>query len=511
MFRWKRAAVVATAAILALSGCSAGGSGDTGGSGSSSGGTLSLGLITPPASFSAQNANWANQSPYMQAVYDSLVKADPDGTIQPNLATDWSYNDDKTVLTLTLRDDVTFTDGEKFNADVAAQNLLRFKSGTSPNANFLVNLQDAKAVDDTHVELTLAQPDPAMLTYLSQNAGLQESPKAFTASDVETNPVGSGPYTLNTSDTVVGNSYVFDKNPDYWNPDDQHYDKLVMNVYADGTSMLNAIQGGQVNAANLFDNTTVDQIEGAGWTINPLELNWEGLILLDRTGTLNPALGEVKVRQAINYAFDREALLKTMGNGLGTVTTQIFPTTSPSFDASLDKTYSYDPKKAKSLLADAGYPDGFELNMPSTAAFGASNFAVVAQQLADIGITVKYDDLAVNDYITALVGGKYPAAVMALQQDPTDWQLAQFQIDKSGTFNGLHTDDPAVQELIAKIQTGDESTAAQAGKDLNKYIVDNAWFAPWFRPQASFASDANTKVTVQAGNAYPYLWNIVPA
>lgn len=506
MFHWKKAVVIATVAVLALTGCSAG-SGD---SGDSAGGTLTLGLITPVSSFSAQGANWANQSPYMQAVYDGLLKADVDGTILPSLATEWKYNDDNTVLDLTLRDDVKFTDGTAFNADAAAQNLIRFRDGTSPNASFLVNLADAKAIDDTHVELTLKAPDPALLTYLTQNAGLQESPAAFTSADVETVPVGSGPYTLNVSETVVGSSYVFDKNPDYWNPDDQHYAKVVMNYYADNTSLLNAIQGGQVNASTTIDNTTLDQITAAGYTVSPIENNWWGLIIGDRDGTLNPAIGNPEVRQAINYAFDRDALLKAFTDGHGTVTEQIFPTSSTSFDAALDKTYSYDPKKAKQLLADAGYPDGFDLVMPSAAAFGASNFALIQQQLADVGIRVTYEELQVNDYITALVSGKYAVALMALQLDPTDWQLSQFQIDKSSTFNGFHNDDPTVQGYIATLQTGTKDEAEAAGKALNKYIVEQGWFAPWFRPELNFASDANTELTVQVGNSYPYLWNIKP-
>ncbi|MGA1836669.1 ABC transporter substrate-binding protein [Herbiconiux sp. 11R-BC] len=508
MFHWKKAVVIVTAAVLALTGCSAGGSG--GSAGSSSGGTLTLGLITPVSSFSAQGANWANQSPPMQAVYDSLLKAEADGTIVANLATDWSYNADNTVLDLTLRSDVKFSDGTPFNADAAAQNLIRFRDGTSPNASFLVNLKDAKAIDDTHVELTLKAPDPALLTYLTQNAGLQESPAAFTNADVETVPVGSGPYTLNVGETVVGNTYVFDKNPNYWNPSDQHYDKVVMNYYADSTSLLNAIQGGQVNASTTIDNTTLSQIEAAGYTLSPIENNWWGLIIGDRAGTLNPAIGNVKVRQALNYAFDRDAMLKAFADGHGTTTEQIFPTTSPSYDEALNKTYSYDPAKAKQLLAEAGYPNGFDLTMPSSAAFGASNFALVQQQLADIGIRVTFEDLQVNDYITALVSGKYPVALMALQLDPTDWQLAQFSIDKNATFNGFHTDDPTVQGYIATLQTGSQADAETAGKALNEYIVEQGWFAPWFRPELNFVSDANTDLTVQVGNSYPYLWNIKP-
>ncbi|SFS16867.1 peptide/nickel transport system substrate-binding protein [Microbacterium sp. cf046] len=507
MFHWKKAVVIATAAVLALTGCAAGSEADPA---DRSGGTLTLGLITPVSSFSAQGANWANQSPYMQAVYDSLLRASPDGTIQPNLATEWSYNEDNTVLSLTLRDDVKFTDGTPFNADAAAQNLLRFRDGTSPNASFLVNLADATAIDDTHVELTLTAPDPALLTYLTQNAGLQESPAAFENADVETVPVGSGPYTLNVDETVVGSSYVFDQNPDYWNPDDQHYDKVVMNYYADNTSLLNAIQGGQLNASTTIDNTSLDQITAAGYTLSPIENNWWGLILADRDGTLNPALGDPKVRQAINYAFDRDAMLQAFTAGQGTVTEQVFPTSSTSFDPALDETYSYDPEKAKELLAEAGYGDGFDLVMPTAAAFGPSNFALIQQQLADVGVRVTFEELQVNDYITAIVGGKYAVALMGLQLDPTDWQLSQFEIDKNAPWNPFHTDDPTVQDYIAELQTGTEEDAEAAGKALNEYIVDQAWFAPWFRPALNFVSDSNTELTVQVGNSYPYLWNIKP-
>ena len=105
-------------------------------------------MIVPATTFSAADMNFANESPYGQAVYDTLLKADPDGKVIPSLATEWKYNADKTVLDMTLRSDVKFTDGTKFNADAAAQNLIRFRDGNSPNKSFLVSLKDAKAVDD---------------------------------------------------------------------------------------------------------------------------------------------------------------------------------------------------------------------------------------------------------------------------------------------------------------------------------------------------------------------------
>jgi len=307
-------AAAAASLALVLAGCGGGSSaGSSGTGGSTSGGTLNLGLLVPATTFEAPNMNWANEAPYGQAVYDTLVQASPSGAIVPDLATAWSYNADKTVLTLTLKTGVKFTDGTAFDASTAVQNLEAFQKGTSNNASDLVNMASAKAASPTQLVITLKQPDPAFLTFLSQNAGLQESPKAFSSSTAKTVPVGSGPYVMDTAGTVPGSSYTFTANPNYWNKAQQHYAKIVMTVYSTPTAGLDAIQGGQVNAANTFDNTSLSQIQNAGFTVYPLQLNWEGLLLLDRDGSMAKPLANVKVRQAINYAFDRAALLRPWG------------------------------------------------------------------------------------------------------------------------------------------------------------------------------------------------------
>jgi len=168
MFRRLPLAGIAATVALALAAAGCGGS-SSGGSSSGGSKTLTLGLIVPATTFVAADMNFANESPYGQAVYDTLLKAQPDGTIVPNLATEWAYNADNTVLTMTLRSDVTFTDGTKFDASAAAQNLTRFRDGASPNKSFLAAMKDAKAVDATHLEITLTQR-PAM----SDNATLEQ-------------------------------------------------------------------------------------------------------------------------------------------------------------------------------------------------------------------------------------------------------------------------------------------------------------------------------------------------
>ena len=504
MFRWKSLTAAAAVLALGLTGCSATSTTSTSGTPT----TLTLGVIVPATTFSAADMNFANEAPYGQAVYDTLLKADPSGEVGPDLATKWEYNDTKTVLTLTLRDDVTFTDGTKFNADAAAQNLVRFRDGASPNKSFLASLADAKAVDDTHVALTLTQPDPALLHYLTQNAGMVESPQAFTSADLQTNPVGSGPYILDTAKTVVGTNYEFTKNPNYWDPTSVHYDNLSLKVLADVTAMLNAVKGGQLNGAKLTVNTNNAEVEAAGYTLNPFELDWTGLILFDRDGSMNPAFKDVRVRQALNYAIDAKAMLTAVGEGLGTPTTQIFPTSSAAYDESLDSRYAFDPAKAKALLADAGYGGGLTIDMPSTTLIGPAIFTLIQQQLKDVGITVNYTDTGTN-FIADILTPKYAASWMQLQQD-NDWALVNFEITPTATFNPAKYQDPKVDAFVATILNGTQDESDAALKDLNTYIVEQAWFAPWYRVQSNYATDAKTKVIPQVGNAYPYLWNFTP-
>jgi peptide/nickel transport system substrate-binding protein len=513
MFRLRRTLAAATVAVLTLGVAACGGSSSsssgTSGGGSGDASALTLGVIVPVTTFSAQDMEFANQSPYGQAVYDTLLKADPAGKIGPNLATEWAYNADNTVLTMTLRSDVTFTDGTKFDATAAAQNLTRFRDGASPNKSFLAAMKDATATDVTHLQITLTAADPALLNYLTQNAGYQESPAAFTSPDIKTTPVGSGPYVLDSANTVVGSSYAFTKNPKYWDPTSVHYESLIIKVLQDPSAMLNAVKGGQLNGAKLITNDALDQVTAAGYTLNPFELDWTGLLLLDRDGTMNPALKDVKVRQAINYAFDSAGLLKALGKGHGTQTAQIFPTSSAGYDPSLDSKYSYDPAKAKQLLADAGFPNGFELSMPNTTSLPASTWTLISQQLKDVGITVTYTDVG-NNFIADVLAPKYPATWLQLQQDP-DWQLITFEITPTATFNPFKTTNPEVAALIQAVhEAKTEAESGTAVKALNTYIVDQAWFAPWYRIESNYATDANTAVQTQVGNAYPYLWNFAP-
>jgi peptide/nickel transport system substrate-binding protein len=509
MVRSSRLITVAVAVGLGLAGCG-GGSSSTDSSGGGASGSVVLGSLVQPTSYAANGAGWANESLLQQAVYDTLLHADPDGKIVPWLATSWSYNDTKTVLTLKLRTDVTFTDGTKFDASAAAQNILRFRDGTAPNKSFLAAVTGAKAVDASTLQLTLKEPDPAMLTYLTQAPGLMESPKHFGAADEKTNPVGTGPYVLDAAKTVVGSSYVYSANPNYFAKDQQHWKNLTIKVISTPATEVNAIKGGQIDGMNVIDSTTVAQIKGAGYTVVDHELDWSGLAIFDRGGKLVPALKSPLVRQAVNYAVDRNGMLKAAAQGNGTVTSSVFPTYSPGFDQGVDQYYTYDPAKAKQLLAQAGFP-AFTVTMPQVTGFGQVQNDLLKQYLGAVGITVRYVTVPINNIINDLLASKYAMANFQLQEDPTAWQEANFLLTTNATFNPFKVPDTTVDGLVKTIQTGSDADAATATKALNKYVTEQGFMAPYYRLKGFWAQNAKISAQPQAGNAIPYLYNITPA
>ena len=504
----------AAALILALTACSGGGSADEASTSSSNAAasdpmSLTIGEISFPASFDVNGYSIAHYVQYFNAVFDTLVRQDSDGGLARGLATEWVYDDARTTLTLTLRDDVTFTDGTAFDAAAVVANIENFQASSTPDLSNAQYITATTAVDPTHVAISLSAPDPMLLTWLTGSLGFMASPASFTSADVATNPVGTGPYILDTGATVIGSTYVFTKNPDYWDDSYTVYKNLTINYYETSTALLNAIQGGQVDAATFSDVASLPQVEAAGYTVYTSQLDWSGLILFDRDGTVDEALGDVKVRQAINYALDRDAILEVIQQGYGTATSQTFGLATDGYEKALDSYYTYDPEKAMDLLAQAGYADGITLTMPTTSMINQDLMATVQQQLAAVGITVTLQDTGTN-FITDLLGAKYTTTWMQLAT-ANDWQYAQLALVPNATFNVFHAENDQLNADFATMQSGTADEAAAAAKDVNQYLVENAWFAPLYRVDNFYVSNEKVTVMPAADNATPYLYLIQPA
>lgn len=473
------------------------------------GGTLTLGIVQEPASWDPAQAHVGHRLQPFQTAYDSLLLREPDGTLVPMLATEWSYTDDaKTVLSLDLRTDVTFSDGAAFDAAAVVANIEHFKADNGPQSGMGASIASVAAVDADTVELTLSAPDPAMEYYLSQALGLMGSPAALGTDEMDRLPVGTGPYVMVADQSVVGSQYVFTAREDYWNADLQLWDEIDLKLLADVTSRVNAIVTGEVDAT-LLDATTFEQADGAGLTLLEYATDWQGLLLFDRDGALNPALEDVRVRQAINYAFDKENLLAQLGGDKGEVTSQVFGPASTAYVAELEDMYTYDPDRARELLAEAGYGDGLTIEMPLATPGAETIMTFVAQQLADVGITVEQTQVPMADYQGELGKGNFAAAWFSLFQGPT-WVAYQQLLSGTTLYNPFKSTTPEVEEAAAALRAdGEDVEAAQA---LNTFVTENAWFAPWFRPSQLYYFDASVvSVVPQTQMAVPSIYNYAPA
>jgi peptide/nickel transport system substrate-binding protein len=503
----------AAATCLAVAGCGGSSSSSSGSNASPSGsgkrgGTLTLAPLVGAQPWDLKDAALGNNVQYYQPVYDPLLRLDAKGDPVPNLATAWKYDKTQTQLTLTLKTGVKFTDGTPFDATAVKTNLEHTRTGANEAAGQLKGIKSVTVVNPTTATVTLTAPDPSFVANLGNVAGMMASPKAIASGALKQGPVGSGPYKLDPGATTSGSQYTFVRDPGYWNAQAFPFDKIVLKPLSDPTAVLNALRSGQINGALIANQKNVAPARSAGLTIikfTPGDVN--GIFIWDRGGKIVKALGNVKVRQALNYAFDKNAIVKTAFQGYGEPTTQVFGKSGAAFDPSLDSRYTYDPAKAKQMLAEAGYPNGFDVTVPDLSSVFPDAQAAMVQELQAIGVKVKVDKIPFSQLQSGLLSGKYPLALFALSSF-RPWDTIVIQLQKTSLWNPLHYDDPKADALIQKAQSTPAGAAQDAlFKQLNTYVVEQAWNAPWMQVQDAYATTKGIEVTPFVFASVPPIYN----
>ncbi len=474
--------------------------------------TLTYGTIADIKSFEVRSSEFGNRAMFYQAVYDGLALAKPNGQLVPDLALSWKYDKSLKVMTINLRKGIKFTDGEPFNATAVVKNLLAFQKGDSPDASNAASIKSVKAKGPYTVVVTLKDVDPAFEGYLGRNMGLMQAPKTIGTDAAKSNPVGTGMYIFDKGNSQIGSTYVFKSNPKYWNKGIRKFDNLTIKVLSDPTAGANALKAGQVDVLNLLDTSVVPSLKSAGLKIASYYLDWAGLSLVDKAGRMGTPLKDPRVRQAINYAIDRNVMVQVFAHGSAKPVSDVFASYSKGYDKSLDHYYSYNVAKAKALMAAAGYANGFTLNMPTVSVLPQSGYQAVKDALAAINITVNYTDVAMNNFFSDILAPKYPAFFMILERNANDWTFIKFLINRDAVWNPSGYGDSTADTLLSKIQHSTGAAQTAALKHLNKYLVQQAWFVPFYVNEGQFAYDSKVKVATQAGNAVPYLpFGITPA
>lgn len=476
MSRTQRAAWLAAAVVIASSAaaCSSGNPAGTGGTSASGAGTLTLGSALASASFNP----WLSpdgDNEYLQlegAVYDSLTHIGPDGQIEPGLAVKWTFTN-PTTLMLTLRSGVTFSDRTPVNAAAVKANFEYVKTA-SPAAQqnaFIAGLTTT-VVNATTLKLVSETPEPDLLTDFATGGGYIVNPKALKdPSSLANSPAGSGPYILSSS--VPGQQWTFTRRAGYWDASQYPYSKVVLKSYSSTQAQDDALRAGQLDGAP-ETATLVKSDTTAGLHVESSKPEaFNGIWLADRAGKDVPALGNVQVRQALNYAIDRAAIMKAGYGSLGIPGPLVMPPGLAGYSASANAAYPYDPAKAKQLLAAAGYPNGFTLPVLSTPA-ADTLVQAVAGYLGAVGVKVQISDHTA-DYLSQAYSGKWGAIVFAWTPIPPAQNMSEL-LSPAGLGNFDHSTDAQIDGLLAKTQTTTGAAQTTALTQLVQAVNTQAWF-----------------------------------
>ena len=499
----------ATTVVLALAGCGGASDGGSGGSGDgpATAPMLRIGSLLEIQSWDPSQANEGHLTPMYQAVYDTLLKSEPDGTLAPMLATDWEWSEDNLALTFTLRDDVTFSDGAVFDSATVKANIENLQAGNGPLGTSLDSVVNVETPDPTTAILRLEEPDPGLEEWLAGGSGYMASPQALGTPGLTTMPVGSGPYVIDPANTVTGSKVSLDRNENYWG-DALPYDEVEFLMLADGTARLNALKSGQIDAT-VF-NRTADAVdaESSGLNHEPYYINFEGLLFFDRDGQLQPEMADVRVREALAISIDTESILEAVSLGRGELTNQTFGPDSTGYSEDLDTAYPYDPERAKELLAEAG-AENMSITLPTTTTFDPAIYNAIIQSWNDIGVDVQRYEWGPGEAIPSMLAGDFPISYMSLGQRDS-WNHIQFLISPDASWNPLGSEADELNELISTVQNGTEDEQAQAAADVNRYLVDEYWFAPFYRLERSFYYNDAVSVENQLNQAVPAIYNYRP-
>lgn len=465
--------------------------------------TLRVPVTAGPNSF-AIGYNQGGQNIIQLSVFDTVFTMQKDGSITPGLATKWEYNEDRTKLTLDIRQGGKFSNGEPVDAPAVAKSLEAARTGPTQSSE-LATMSSVAAPDEKSVVISLSQPDASILPKLATMNGMVAAPSTIGSPDAATKPVGSGPYVIDQERTQFGSKYVVEKNKDYWRAGDYPFETIEYSVIPDPTAAFNGLRSGQLDFAPVSADQA-KQLPASQFAMgNDKPTVYGALWIVDREGTILPPLANVKVRQAINMAIDRKSMEKVLP-GVSHGLNQVVNPAGQAYSKELESTYSYDLEEARKLMAEAGYKDGFAVTMPSTIASQPYE-PVITQSLKDIGITVNWEVVPIADVIAKMMAKTY-----AMFYFPNVWGASDAQdvqaVTNPGVFNPFANSTPELAKLLTEANA---SNNPDAFAPVNRYLIQNAWTAPLqysTLPWAHKTSISYTPPAIYRDMNAPWVWGL---
>ena len=444
------------------------------------GGTLKIGHVGGVLNFDAHRLSRGNY-PMLTQVYNTLVRYDDKLKAHPDLAESWSFSKDGLTLEFKLREGVKFHNGRELVADDVVWNIQRVQDPkTAAHVRPLsLAIKSAEAADKYRVVLRMEKPTPAVLDLFDT---MFIMPKEAVA-EIQKMGVGTGPFQV--VEWIPGDKVIFKKFPDYFRKGLPYLDGVILQQIPDAPALVVNLEAGALDmayevpprdAARLMNDRKAVLLQSMG-----------GAIVVDiMMNVSRPPFDNKKVRQAINHAVDRKRFVDMVLVGFGDPWCQPFPPQSLGFSKDLGtKHCTFDLAQAKQLLAEAGYPNGFEAVLHiSTATFPITRqFAQILQaDLAKIGVRLTIRDVEPAEYREVTWGTKNKFAIVLHEygrgnRDPdTLFKAAGAWYTKDGmpTFTS-----PEYIRLVDEAgNTLDPAKRRRVYDEIARYLADQAFTVP---------------------------------
>jgi len=448
-------------------------------------GVLTIGRREDSTTFdpiaSAQNVdNWVYSN-----VFDVLVRVDKTGTkLEPGLAESWTVSDDRLTYTFTLRD-ATFSDGSPVTAEDAVFSLLRIRDDPTSLWSSSYSIVDtATASDPRTLVVKLKEPSVPFLASLAL-PNVSILPKAVVEAKGEefaSAPVGSGAFSV--KEWIRGDRVILEKNPRYWEADKVSLDGVEwISVPDDNTRMLN-VQAGQLDAAIFVPFSRVEQLKGDPALKVSLDTSTreDALLINHEKGKL----GEIAVRQALDMAIDKQAIVDAVTFGIGEVANSYVPK-GALYHYADNLRRPYDPERAKAMLAEAGASDlALDYNVKAGDEVDEQIAVLMQQQLAKAGVTVNINKVDAASQWDMFINGEFDVAVGYWTNDVLDPdQKTTFVLGHDTNMNYMtRYKNETVKALVAQARTEADAAKREAMYvDLQKTAKEEVnWIDLYYSP-----------------------------
>jgi peptide/nickel transport system substrate-binding protein len=481
------------------------------------GGKVVVGIGSEPETLDVDRTRAGTDQYVLQNIFEQLVTHDANGKLVPSLASSWTMTPDGLTYDFKLRDGATFQDGSPVTPEDVAFSYTRYADPALGNvfAYQVAGVQSVTAKSPTEVEIVLKAPDGA---FLSSGGYASIVPKAYIDKvgndEFGKNPIGTGPWKFVSRE--IGSSVDLTRYDGYWG-NKPGYSDLQFRIIPDDNSRVSALRSGEIDAAAQIPPQSVKALEDDNSLKTVSQLTGDNIFLIFNTKAPDAPWDKPEVRQALAMAIDQEAIQSSVLGGLATLMSGVSPL-NVGWDPKNVKQQAYDPDGAKKMLADAGYPDGFNIELWGPVNGRLPNSEQYLQAVAgfweDIGVKVDLHLVAYSQYVDSeRAASTINGVVMGLYGDSLTFD-PQARLVGTMTCAGpySHVCDQALDAQIDKVKTTVDPDARVQAYEQAFEMTNAQTYAIWsYTSQGTFAMKKTVDWKPYFGIPYTKMFQIAPA